>query len=284
MNNETTENVSRPIVLIHGLFFLELAELGEMDGPLSRTRLRFSLRAGRASTKPSKSCGPIPRRLRSRASKQSFTTSTHSFGRSRSRRSSWAIRSAASSRNCLPTAASAARSSASIRPPRPALYSRSLSRRSGARSPLLANPFNTEKGTLLTPEQFQYAFTYMLTHDESKSSTSYTIACADRVLFEGAFENFAPHSPARVNVKADRPPILLIAGGEDHLVPADTPARPGISFGIAVDDRVQRVSRAPALHRRGPRLGSGRGLRARVGALTNRILAVQRSNAYVTRI
>jgi hypothetical protein len=47
---------------------------------------------------------------------------------------------------------------------------------------------------------------------------AYAVPCADRVLFEGAFENFVPHSPAHIDVKADRPPILLIAGGADHLV------------------------------------------------------------------
>jgi pimeloyl-ACP methyl ester carboxylesterase len=89
-------------------------------------------------------------------------------------------------------------------------------------APVLANPFNIGKATMLTPEQFQYAFTNTLSDDESKKLYDrYAIACADRVLFEGAFENFAPHSPARIDVKADRPPILLIAGGEDHLVPAD---------------------------------------------------------------
>jgi pimeloyl-ACP methyl ester carboxylesterase len=46
----------------------------------------------------------------------------------------------------------------------------------------------------------------------------YAVACANRVLFEGAFENFVPHSAAKVDVKSSRPPILLIAGGEDHLV------------------------------------------------------------------
>ncbi|HXW76328.1 MAG TPA: hypothetical protein VEJ20_02870, partial [Candidatus Eremiobacteraceae bacterium] len=34
------------------------------------------------------------------------------------------------------------------------------------------------------------------------------------------FENFAPHSPARIDVKANRPPVLIIAGGDDHLVTA----------------------------------------------------------------
>jgi pimeloyl-ACP methyl ester carboxylesterase len=75
---------------------------------------------------------------------------------------------------------------------------------------------------MLTPEQFHYAFTNTVTPEESKALYDrYAVPCVNRVLFEGAFENFVPHSPARIDVKADRPPILLIAGGEDHLVTPD---------------------------------------------------------------
>jgi pimeloyl-ACP methyl ester carboxylesterase len=88
-----------------------------------------------------------------------------------------------------------------------------------ASAPVLANPLNLGKATMLTPEQFHYAFTNTVSEDESKRLYDrYAIPCANRVLFEGAFENFAPHSPARIDVKASRPPVLLIAGGADHLV------------------------------------------------------------------
>jgi pimeloyl-ACP methyl ester carboxylesterase len=91
-----------------------------------------------------------------------------------------------------------------------------------ASAPVLANPLNIGNATMLTPEQFHYAFTNTLTPEESKAIYDrYAIPCANRILFEGAFENFVPHSPARIDVKADRPPILLIAGGEDHLVTPD---------------------------------------------------------------
>jgi pimeloyl-ACP methyl ester carboxylesterase len=91
-----------------------------------------------------------------------------------------------------------------------------------ASAPVLANPFNVGKATMLSAEQFHYAFTNTLTEEESKPLYDrYAVPCADRVLFEGAFENFAPHSPAHIDVTIDRPPILLIAGGSDHLVTAD---------------------------------------------------------------
>ena len=41
------------------------------------------------------------------------------------------------------------------------------------------------------------------------------------MLFQGALANFSPHSPAVVDFKNDnRAPLLLIAGGEDHVAPA----------------------------------------------------------------
>lgn len=91
-----------------------------------------------------------------------------------------------------------------------------------ASAPVLANPLNIGHATMLTAEQFQYAFGNTLTAEESATFYDrYAVPCANRVLFEGAFENFAIHSPARVDVSADRAPLLLIAGGADHLVTAD---------------------------------------------------------------
>ena len=91
-----------------------------------------------------------------------------------------------------------------------------------ATAPVLANPLSIGDATMLTPEQFHYAFTNTISEDESRELYErYAIPCANRVLFEGAFENFVPHSPARVDVKSERAPTLLIAGGADHLVTAD---------------------------------------------------------------
>jgi pimeloyl-ACP methyl ester carboxylesterase len=88
-----------------------------------------------------------------------------------------------------------------------------------ASAPVLSNPFNVGRATMLTAAQFHYAFTNTVSEEESQSLyDAYAIPCADRVLFEGAFENFVPNSPAHIDAKADRPPILLIAGGADHLV------------------------------------------------------------------
>ena len=90
-----------------------------------------------------------------------------------------------------------------------------------AGAPVLANPFNIGNATMLTPEQFRYAFTNTISEQASKDLYDrYAVPRANRVLFEGAFENFVPHSAAKADVKADRAPILLLAGGADHLVTA----------------------------------------------------------------
>ena len=49
----------------------------------------------------------------------------------------------------------------------------------------------------------------------------YAVPRPGRVLFQGAFANFNPRTPLQVDFrKDDRAPLLLIAGGSDHTVPA----------------------------------------------------------------
>ena len=73
-----------------------------------------------------------------------------------------------------------------------------------ASAPVLANPLNIGKATMLDAEQFRYAFTNTLTADEALPLYErYAVPCVNRILFEGAFENFVPHSPAHINVEAD---------------------------------------------------------------------------------
>jgi pimeloyl-ACP methyl ester carboxylesterase len=82
-----------------------------------------------------------------------------------------------------------------------------------ATAPVLANPLNIGGATMLTPEQFQYAFTNTLTPEASKPLYErFAIPCVNRILFEGAFENFAPHLPARIRSEDDKPPVLARCG------------------------------------------------------------------------
>lgn len=88
--------------------------------------------------------------------------------------------------------------------------------------PALRNPANVHKAGELTPEQFHYAFGNNLSEEESrKVYDRYAVPGPDLVLFQGAFANFNPHSPTTVNFhNDDRAPLLLIAGGKDHVAPA----------------------------------------------------------------
>lgn len=88
--------------------------------------------------------------------------------------------------------------------------------------PALSNPANTHRAVPLTPEQFHYAFTNNLSEDESLAVFErYAVPGPDHVLFQAALANFNPRAATAVDFKNDkRAPLLLIAGGDDHVSPA----------------------------------------------------------------
>ena len=87
--------------------------------------------------------------------------------------------------------------------------------------PVLGNPANRHRGVSLTASQFRYAFGNMLTEEESNAlHTAWAIPGPGRALFQEAAANLSPHSPAKVDThNADRGPLLLTSGTEDHTVP-----------------------------------------------------------------
>jgi pimeloyl-ACP methyl ester carboxylesterase len=87
--------------------------------------------------------------------------------------------------------------------------------------PVLGNPANLHRGVSLTTSQFHYAFGNMLTEEESDAlQASWSIPGPGRALFQEATATFSPHSPAKVDVhNAERGPLLLTSGTEDHTVP-----------------------------------------------------------------
>jgi Lysophospholipase len=88
--------------------------------------------------------------------------------------------------------------------------------------PVLRNPANLHRSTSLTPEQFHYAFTNTLSDTEAAAVYErYEVPGPDRILFQAGLANFNPNAPTRVNFHNDtRAPLLLIAGGKDHISPA----------------------------------------------------------------
>jgi alpha-beta hydrolase superfamily lysophospholipase len=87
--------------------------------------------------------------------------------------------------------------------------------------PALKNPANNHKAVMLTPEEFHYAFTNTLTEEESAAVYErYAIPGPGRVLFQAALANFNPRAATKVHFhNDDRAPLLIIAGGEDHVSP-----------------------------------------------------------------
>jgi alpha-beta hydrolase superfamily lysophospholipase len=102
--------------------------------------------------------------------------------------------------------------------------------------PVLRNPANVRRAQALTSEQFHYAFTNTLTPEEAAAVYErYEVPGPDRVLFQAAFANVTPNAPTRVNFRNDtRAPLLLIAGGKDHIAPASLTR---INYGLYAKSR-----------------------------------------------
>ena len=89
--------------------------------------------------------------------------------------------------------------------------------------PALKDPSNRHQAVGFTPEEFHYAFTNTLSEEDSKAVWDrYAIPAPGSWVFEyGLFANFKPgHQDTWVDFGADRAPLLFIAGGKDHIMPA----------------------------------------------------------------
>ncbi len=87
--------------------------------------------------------------------------------------------------------------------------------------PVLGNPANRRRTVSLSAKQFHYAFGNALSEEESNElHERWTIPGPGKPLFEDAAANFSKNSPAKVDTHlADRGPLLLTSGTEDHTVP-----------------------------------------------------------------
>ena len=74
----------------------------------------------------------------------------------------------------------------------------------------------------LTAEQFRYGFGNAIPADESDELWArWTIPAPGLPIFQAATANFSPHSEVKVETGNEaRGPLLLVAGGRDHTVPA----------------------------------------------------------------
>jgi pimeloyl-ACP methyl ester carboxylesterase len=89
--------------------------------------------------------------------------------------------------------------------------------------PVLNNPANRHRAVPFTREQFHYAFTNTLSEEESAQVYErYHIPTPGSWVWGGILANLMPgHQDTWVNFENnDRAPLLFIAGGEDHIMPA----------------------------------------------------------------
>jgi pimeloyl-ACP methyl ester carboxylesterase len=87
--------------------------------------------------------------------------------------------------------------------------------------PVLGNPANRNRAVPLTYEQFRYAFANAVGEEEARDLYStYAVPASGIPLFQAATANLNPWTEAKVDTKsADRGPLLIVAGGEEHVVP-----------------------------------------------------------------
>lgn len=90
--------------------------------------------------------------------------------------------------------------------------------------PALKNPANLHRAVGFTPEEFHYAFTNTLSREDSDAvwERYHIPAPGNWVWAYGLIANFKPgHQETWVDYSSDdRAPLLFIAGGADHIMPA----------------------------------------------------------------
>jgi pimeloyl-ACP methyl ester carboxylesterase len=91
-----------------------------------------------------------------------------------------------------------------------------------ALSPVLLNPANVRRAVPLDFEQFRYAFANTMTDREAREAFQLNaIPAPGRIVFQAGLANFNPRAATKVDYRNNRrAPLLLIAGSEDHIVPA----------------------------------------------------------------
>jgi pimeloyl-ACP methyl ester carboxylesterase len=109
--------------------------------------------------------------------------------------------------------------------------------------PIVGNPANRKRAVNMTHDQFHYAFTNTLSAADSRAEYDrYEVPGTGRLLFQAALANLSSRSPLAVDYsKKDRAPLLIIAGGADHIVPASLDAAVAKKYakaGAAADYRL----------------------------------------------
>jgi pimeloyl-ACP methyl ester carboxylesterase len=104
--------------------------------------------------------------------------------------------------------------------------------------PILRNPANRGRTVGLTYAQWRYAFTNTMSDQDSRTAYDrYHVPSTGRPLFQAASANLVPGAATKVDFqRGDRAPLMLVAGGSDHVVPA-----------AVVRENAKRYSRSSAI-------------------------------------
>ncbi|MGC1213559.1 MAG: alpha/beta fold hydrolase [Micromonospora sp.] len=86
---------------------------------------------------------------------------------------------------------------------------------------ILRNPANRHRAVPFTPDDFHYAFGNTMSRADSDAAWErYAVPGSGHLFFEAAFANLDPDAATKVDThRSDRAPLLLLAGGVDHVVP-----------------------------------------------------------------
>ena len=88
--------------------------------------------------------------------------------------------------------------------------------------PVLRNPANRHRAVGFTEEQWHYAFTNVLSKEDSQEAYErYHVPAPGRFVWDGVLANFTPgHQDTYVNFRnEERAPLLFIASSEDNIMP-----------------------------------------------------------------
>ena len=87
---------------------------------------------------------------------------------------------------------------------------------------VITTPLGWRKVVRWSPKNFHYAFVHTMSESEAKATYDQHVTPeTGRIFFQDAIAGFSPRSPAKVNFKnRERPPLLIIGGQADRIVPA----------------------------------------------------------------
>jgi pimeloyl-ACP methyl ester carboxylesterase len=93
-----------------------------------------------------------------------------------------------------------------------------------AGAPALAHPSRWHGVVPLTLEEFTYGFVNTFTPEDAKAAYDrYAVPESGQIFYEAGFANFHLHPPTELEFKrAERAPLLIVANGKDHTVPASS--------------------------------------------------------------